>query len=264
MPGEIETLSLSCRIACVALAIGFFEQASVFQRAFGPQGPFSTTVISVFSPGIQRWPFLGGGVWPATLFGGITSSMVTLLGIENLVGRWALLATLIAMLVVKTRRVLGSDGAEQIAVLTVFAGCLACFPTVTDDSARIAIWFIAAQGVLSYLTAGVAKARSTVWRSGEALTLILGSEAYGRAWTGLLVSRFTRPLTFLARVTIAFECLFPLVLVLPAPLAAGLLGCGLLFHLGCAFAMGLNAFLFAFPATYPCIFFVTLSLASHS
>jgi len=113
--------------------------------------------------------------------------------------------------------------------------------------------FIAAQAALSYLTAGVAKARSAVWRSGRAIPLIVDTDTYGWPWVaGMLAGR-----PALARsacwTVIVFECLFAGALVAPEPVRLAALAVGLAFHLGCALVMGLNTFVWAFAATYPCV-----------
>jgi hypothetical protein len=52
---------------------------------------------------------------------------------------------------------------------------------------------------------------------------------------------------------ILFEVSFPLVLVAPPAIAVAALGVGLTFHLSCAVLMGLNSFVWPFPATYACV-----------
>lgn len=53
-----------------------------------------------------------------------------------------------------------------------------------------------------------------------------------------------------------FECIFPFLLLGPSWLILGALALGLSFHLDCAMMMGLNNFLWMFPATYPCVLVV--------
>jgi uncharacterized membrane protein (DUF485 family) len=55
---------------------------------------------------------------------------------------------------------------------------------------------------------------------------------------------------------LAWECAFPLVLVLPAPFAYVMLALGVLFHVTNAVVMGLNTFVWSFVATYPAVIWV--------
>ena len=59
------------------------------------------------------------------------------------------------------------------------------------------------------------------------------------------------------RFVMVFECCFGLLLLGPSKLAAAALIIGLLFHASCAIMMGLNTFIWAFPATYSCAWIVS-------
>ncbi|MBT2449711.1 hypothetical protein J7F03_22040 [Streptomyces sp. ISL-43] len=55
----------------------------------------------------------------------------------------------------------------------------------------------------------------------------------------------------------------PLALLAPQEVTLFVLAAGLAFHLGCAFTMGLDAFLLPFAATYPCVLVAQGRLADH-
>ncbi len=55
----------------------------------------------------------------------------------------------------------------------------------------------------------------------------------------------------------AFELTFVVALVTPLPVVIVLLGAGVAFHVGCAVLTGLNSFVWAFPATYACVWWAT-------
>jgi hypothetical protein len=118
-----------------------------------------------------------------------------------------------------------------------------------------ALSFIAAQAVLAYATSGIAKLISPVWRDGTGLAGILSTVDHGTPRVSLWLARHPTFSELASWSTIAFECAFVLVLVLPSPVGAAILVIGLLFHAGCAVLMGLNSFLWAFPATYTCVWF---------
>ena len=111
----------------------------------------------------------------------------------------------------------------------------------------------AAAAVLSYFTAGVAKLISPIWRSGGALPAILGTYGHGVATVSRIMT--SRPAVgfVLGWAVILFEVSFPLVLLAPSSVAIAVLGIGLTFHLVSAVLMGLNSFLWPFPATYACV-----------
>jgi len=118
---------------------------------------------------------------------------------------------------------------------------------------QLAVIFIAAQLALSYVAAGIFKLISPVWRSGEALPGILNTYGHGVAWASHVVGR-RKWIGFAAGwLVMLFELIFPIVFVAPPSLVAVLLAAGFAFHLGCAVLMGLNSFLWPFPATYACV-----------
>ena len=84
---------------------------------------------------------------------------------------------------------------------------------------------------------------------------LLLTDAWGSAWAAGLVRR-VKPLGRALSVTIvAAEVCFPFVLLLPVELAALALLAGVTFHALVAAVMGINTFLWIFPATYPAVIF---------
>ena len=153
----------------------------------------------------------------------------------------------------------GQDGADQMLLLAFVALLLArAAPTPLVQQA--ALWFLALQSALSYLTAGVAKAASPVWRDGSALPGIFGTRIYGDERVARALAARPWLARWGARGIVGFECAFPLVLALPPGLAAPALLLGLGFHATTALAMGLNTFVWAFAATYPAILHVAHAL----
>ena len=154
------------------------------------------------------------------------------------------------LLVLRSR--FGTDGADELLFLIFVAAAIAY--GVGDPGAReVVLWFLAGQACLAYLTAGVAKAISPAWRAGRALPGIFGTTAYGHPRAGTLLGRHC----LLARAggwsVIVLETSFPLVLLGVPPLTYALLLGTTTFHLGAAWLMRLNTFLWAFVATYPAV-----------
>lgn len=149
----------------------------------------------------------------------------------------------------------GHDGADQLAGFVMLSiGVSGLAPT---DVSRIAcIGFLTFQACLAYGTAGWAKLPMPGWRDGTYLTAILSTEVYGTPAIG----RFLAAHPMLARAAtlgvLAWECTFPLALVLPAPFAYTMLALGLVFHATNAVVMRLNTFVWSFAATYPAVIWV--------
>jgi hypothetical protein len=130
----------------------------------------------------------------------------------------------------------------------------------SETTVRWSVWFIAAQACLAYSAAGSFKLVSPTWRSGAALWTILSMEQTGHPPVGRWLSQRPGWSRALSWGTIVWEATFPLVLIAPPWLLWMWLAAGAIFHLGCAFLMGLNTYLWSFIATYPAVIFVNSSL----
>ncbi|GAA1973002.1 hypothetical protein [Amycolatopsis minnesotensis] len=147
----------------------------------------------------------------------------------------------------------GLDGSDQLAFINYAVALLEkLFPD--DRKAReFALSFIAAQSCLSYFTSGVVKMTSPVWRNGAAMPGIFRTRTYGDKFLfGLLRDRETFAKLMAWGVMVA-EATFPLVLVVPKPVARLFFLSGMAFHVGNAKFMGLNRFFWSFVATYPAV-----------
>jgi hypothetical protein len=254
-------ITVAYRAAAAALAVGFLEQLRIFTKAFGDFGPFSTAVSRALTVSRIRHLVSANRVRYVLCLGAAAAIAAFILGPLVRIGCLAGALAFVCVLLVKFRRVTASDGAEQMALLTILAICLGLLPGYDRQTLELAVWFIAAQSILSYGTAGVAKAVSPVWRRGEAVALIMGSESHGHRSVSGLLQRYSTVSRLLSRGTIVFECAFPLVLVAPQQFTALMLATGLLFHASCAVTMGLNTFLLVFPGTYLCVAYVAQHLS---
>ncbi len=121
---------------------------------------------------------------------------------------------------------------------------------------KIGLGWIAAQSVLSYLLAGVAKLRNPRWRNGSALHSLLQSEGPYVLWEPMrALANHPSLCAVLAWGLMLFEVCFALVLVVPSNAAVALVGLGFAFHLANAAALGLNRFVWAWAATYPALLY---------
>jgi hypothetical protein len=183
-----------------------------------------------------------------------SATWLVIFGPATAAGVAALMLLLFSVLSVQWRRTLGGDGAEQMSILIVLAAIVAFVPDVSEIVARVAAIFLVAQLMLSYFTAGAVKVVSPAWRSEPILAHILGTHRFGSSAVANYLLRRPRLCLLAQWSVIALELAFPIVLLLPLPgLLIFLLG-GLIFHVSCAVLMGLNTFLWAFPAIYPCVY----------
>lgn len=253
-------LDFAVRLVAVGLAITGAELVAD-RSAFAPAGPFAPQVFLALR-GTDPPRLLAGATGVSIVAGTQIVAAVVLVAVGPMpvLGRCALVVLLFTTLMIRRRKIIGGDGAEQMSDIVLISAALALLPVPGDARIALAVIFIAAQAVLSYFTAGVAKLISPIWRRGDAMPAILGTYGHGLAPVSRLMS--SRPaLGFvLGWTVILFEVSFPVVLVAPQSVSVAVLGVGLTFHLVSAVLMGLNSFVWPFPATYACVLAARASL----
>lgn len=144
-----------------------------------------------------------------------------------------------------------NGGADRMTLL-----CLTCLTAAHLAPApawqELAFAYLAVQLMLSYLVSGWVKLKNPDWRSGRALQDVFLFSAY--PVSGQLRALSARPALMAAASwgVILFELLFPLTLLHPMALVAGLIVAAL-FHLANSCLFGLNRFFWAWLAAYPSI-----------
>ena len=116
--------------------------------------------------------------------------------------------------------------------------------------AELAMAYLAVQLVLSYFVSGYVKIVKPEWRLGQALVDVFTFSAYPvseslRGWAA-----HPRLLQVMSWGVMGFEVLFPLALLHPVALYAGL-AIAATFHLANAFLFGLNRFFWIWICAYP-------------
>ncbi|MCX4869065.1 hypothetical protein OHU11_39240 [Streptomyces sp. NBC_00257] len=155
------------------------------------------------------------------------------------------------------RQHFGTDGSDQVAFLAQGVAALARMGEQQPRTVDSCLWFVGLQSSLSYFASGVAKAAGPLWRSGEALPLILRTEAYGDSTAYRLVKKYPAAARAATTAVLLLECGFPVVflakgrMTLPVLISAGT------FHVINARVMGLSRFVWAFLSTYPAILYIT-------
>lgn len=158
---------------------------------------------------------------------------------------------LLTSLALYLRNPWGQAAADQMHILT-FAGLTAAWLTPDPWLAKAALWFIALQSALSYVTAGWHKLATAEWRDGTAIAHTFNTRSYGLEWVSNLLHARPTLAPFIAWPVIVWECAFPLAFTSP-DMALAVTTAGVGFHAGTAAVIKLNNFLFAFPATYPAV-----------
>jgi len=245
-------LNLSTRVAAVGVALSGLELLALAPQ-WRPAGTFSARTVAALHSRPVALDVFDRWLKPLLLLQIGGSLALVALGPYALAGRLALVLAFGATLAVRWRRKLAGDGAEQMSAIILAAACLATLPAVGGGRVELAVIFLAAELCLAYTTSGVAKLISPIWRSGEALPAILSTNSHGHRNAAAFFHRFPALAFCASWGVILFECLFPLALLGPGWLLAAALLIGLSFHLANAVLMGLNSFVWAFPAVYPCV-----------
>jgi hypothetical protein len=147
----------------------------------------------------------------------------------------------------------GMDGAERLLIAVILAAG-GSFIFASPLAVEAALVFIAGQAMIDYASAGWTKLREAAsWTSGISMQRVLSSAHYGHPGLASLARRQPAIGRVLSVAMIALEIAVPFALVLPPPVAEGLLVVALGFHLAAAAVMGLNTFVWSFAATYPAI-----------
>jgi hypothetical protein len=142
----------------------------------------------------------------------------------------------------------GSDG----MLFTVLGGlAVAQWPGAPELVREGGVLYVAAVVTLSYVRAGLVKARERAWWTGSALRSFLQLPAYG------VPAALPRNRMLLATASvgvITFECLAPLAWWNPTS-CLGFMAVAVCFHAGAALVFGLNRFLLAWGAALPALWF---------
>jgi hypothetical protein len=250
-------LSLSARLAALTILVSGLEYL-VNIRVLRDEGLMNWSVgrlrfltLSVGGPaealdGLLRYPNV---IVLLALQVGLSAAIVA--GPQ----RWtlappALLGLYALMFLIDVRSRYGHDGADQLAGFVMLGvGISGLVPSALARTA--CLLFFTFQACLAYATAGWTKFPMQGWRDGSYLAAVLTARIYGMPPIGRYLTRRPGLAKLASRAVLTWECTFPLVLVLPAPISFGILGLGVLFHIVNAFVMGLNCFVWSFLAIYP-------------
>jgi hypothetical protein len=153
----------------------------------------------------------------------------------------------------------GNDGADQMMLVILLSSTLA-EGMGTNFSKICCLFFVAAQASLSYGVAGFLKVFKAGWFNGSFVLAILRTSSYGNKKLLHFLVPHRKLAKVLGWVVVCGDCMLSFAIFFPPKICLCLLSYGLLFHLGMALVSGLNTFLWAFGASYPAIYFVSMKL----
>jgi hypothetical protein len=167
----------------------------------------------------------------------------------------AAVAIVAARALLHIRNQFGLDGSNHM-ILTASTVIAAVLLLPDPQAQAIALYYLAAQLLLSYAAAGIAKAVSPAWLSGWAVPQIMSTMSFGTPRVGAILRRHWAIGLLLCWSVIAFECAAPLLILAGTPGAVAIIAGGLAFHVSVAAIMGLNTFLWSFASAYPALLYL--------
>jgi hypothetical protein len=152
----------------------------------------------------------------------------------------------------------GGDRVRNVVLQALLLRHLAPGSVVAEEAC---LWFIAGTATLCYFAAGVCRVRLEPWRRGNALAIILRIEVLGDTRIADLLNRRPGLGRLMTWGVWVLECAFPLAFLLGVPGMSAVLGVLLVMHLGIAWVMGLNGFVWAMAATFPALLFASARIS---
>jgi hypothetical protein len=247
------TISWMCRAAAVASAVNALELLAL-RAAWADRGIWRAPLLAA-SWGVWGW-LLGARAFTAVLAAQLVGALVLALAPGTTAGCVA--AALLAFVGwLSALRFRGNvNGGSDAMLFTVLGGlAVAQLPTVSSVVHEGGVLYIAAQLTLSYMRAGLVKAKAPSWWRGEALAAFLALPAYGvPAWVPRGLPHDALLLRVASISVIGFECLAPVSWFDPRACVA-VIAVAFAFHLSTAVVFGLNRFLLAWSAALPSLWY---------
>ena len=253
------TLAAVERIAAFGVILGSLELLAR-PRTLSERGMLSWPVSRLRSPALAGGRsgalldalFDAPGVYALCAVRAASGVLVLAMPSASTLSICALIVAAATSLLLMLRSAYGNDGADQMMMIVLIPAAAA--RSIGDARAiEFALWFIALQCCLSYLTSGIGKLRGKSWRDGTGIVGILKTRTYGVSSIAWFLGRHRALAVALSWLVIVTEITFPVVFVAPDSWVPFILAGGLAFHVGNAFVMGLNGFVWAFGAAYPAV-----------
>ncbi|QJR36824.1 hypothetical protein [Gemmatimonas groenlandica] len=247
------TIVWMCRIAALAAAVNALELITM-RQALSDRGVWRAPLLS------PRWGvwglLLGPRAFLVVLVAQLALAVILAVAPGTTAGCVAAAALAFTSWLAALRFRGNVNGGSDAMLFTVLGGlAVAQLPNVTSVVHEGGVLYIAAQLTLSYVRAGIVKAKERSWWSGRALSAFLALPAYGvPAWAQRRVPNDLFALRIASAGVIAFECLAPLAWFDRIACIA-LMAMALTFHTATAALFGLNRFLLAWSAALPSLWY---------
>ena len=262
------------RLVAVAVLVASFELVVAWSRMVGDDGLLPWALVrrdhERLAPAVRALLdlLLGARGFVVVVVARVFAAVALLVSPER-AGVAAVVAAVVALFtsVVVSVRFRGrengaSDALTNLVLLALAVAAVARALGVDVDGG--AVVFVAAQALLSYVAAGIAKLRSPSWRRGRALAAFVAAARFGApAWAKRTLERRVIGAVVgavVGFVVVAWELASPLALTSTTACFA-FCAAGLVFHLANFAVFGLNRFVFAWLATYPALLACAASLS---
>ncbi len=264
----ISALQLTLLLTAISVLVSSIE-GLYHHKVYAPNGWLGWDRLRPCRNIYTSSPFIGKlsdwfFTYPAILvliFGRIPLAIFLIMNILN--GRLPglpILLLAISGILVHIRSQFANNGSDQLANIILISASIACLPAKDNLILYLSIFFIACQSTLSYLTSGFLKLITRDWRNGNNLRDIFSTATFGHPWINRIIGNRQFVFKVISLTVIFLELLLGFAIILSPPVCAVLLLLGIILHAGIAFTMGLNNFLWTFPATYPCLYIICVRL----
>jgi hypothetical protein len=187
----------------------------------------------------------------------LVAAAAALLTTNPSITKWLISIIAVCQVWLTLRKRIDHSAADQMQVI-IYAGCAIYY--FADDFAikQGAIWLVGMEVVLFYIAAGTFKATAVKWRDYSALKNLLRTKSYSTE----IAYKYAQKHPWIVPAGVwsifIFECGMPLfVFAGPLPCLV-FIACGIAFHTANAFVMGLNDFFWAFSASYPLLYCISI------
>lgn len=247
------TIAWMCRVAALAAAVNALELLAM-RQALSDRGVWRAPLLS------PRWGMwrvlLGTRAFLVVLVAQLALAVTLAVAPGTTSGCLAAAALAFTSWLAALRFRGNVNGGSDAMLFTVLGGlAVAQLPNVASVVHEGGVLYIAAQLTLSYVRAGLVKAKERSWWSGHALAAFLALPAYGvPAWVPRRIPNDLFALRLASMGVIGFECIAPLAWFHPIACIA-LMAVALTFHTATAALFGLNRFLLAWSAALPSLWY---------
>lgn len=255
----MDIVLLTCIIVAVGVFISSMEDLFIERRLF-QENLFDWRYCLVFQPVLK--PARARPVWNSA-FGATAFRISVAIRVLSIVvaailiwqdsglAVYAVAICVVSYLYLFYRFPYSLDGSDQMILFVLIGLLIMSFDSGDGSFIRLGAFAVVLQAAIAYLTSGMAKLVSPIWRSGDALSGVMSCGEFGSAHLATVLSarpHLSKALSWcimLGHVFVGISFLYGGQIIVAAIIIATL------FHLSIAFFMRLNIFVWSFGATFP-------------